>query len=60
LCIYLFIRMAKFGAPYGVRTGIHIGVDVLVNAVSPAWRRLLVSIALTLGAFFLESPLGDP
>src|SRR5690349_24875420 len=27
LCIYLFIWMAKFGAAYGVRTGIHVGVD---------------------------------
>ena len=52
LCIYLFIWMAKFGAAYGVRTGIHIGVDVLVNAVRPAARRLLVAIALSLGAFF--------
>ena len=24
LCIYLFIWMAKFGAAYGVRTGIHV------------------------------------
>ena len=28
LCIYLFVWMAKFGAAYGVRTGIHVGVDV--------------------------------
>lgn len=52
LCVYLFIWMAKFGAAYGVRTGIHIGVDVLVNAVGPAWRKALVTIALLLGAFF--------
>ena len=52
LCVYLFIWMAKFGAAYGVRTGIHIGVDVLVNAVRPALRRVLVSLALSLGAFF--------
>ncbi|HVY07531.1 MAG TPA: TRAP transporter small permease [Burkholderiales bacterium] len=52
LCIYLFIWMAKFGAAYGVRTGIHIGVDVLVNAVRPAWKRVLVTVALSLGAFF--------
>ena len=52
LCVYLFIWMAKFGAAYGVRTGIHIGVDVLVNAVRPAVRRWLVTIALSLGAFF--------
>ena len=52
LCIYLFIWMAKFGAAYGVRTGIHIGVDVLVNAVRQTLRRVLVTIALLLGAFF--------
>jgi C4-dicarboxylate transporter, DctM subunit len=33
LCIYMFIWMAKFGAAYGVRTGIHVGVDLLVNRV---------------------------
>ena len=52
LCIYLFIWMAKFGAAYGVRTGIHIGVDVLVANVGPAAQRRLVSIALLLGALF--------
>lgn len=52
LCIYLFIWMAKFGAAYGVRTGIHIGVDVLVNALRPGLRRVLVTVALSLGAFF--------
>lgn len=52
LCIYLFIWMAKFGAAYGVRTGIHIGVDVLVENVGPGARRWLVSLALSLGALF--------
>ncbi|HWQ37660.1 MAG TPA: TRAP transporter small permease [Burkholderiales bacterium] len=52
LCIYLFIWMAKFGAAYGVRTGIHIGVDVLVENVGPSARRALVTVALGLGAFF--------
>jgi len=28
--------MAKFGAAYGVRTGIHVGVDVLVRLLSPS------------------------
>ena len=28
LCIYMFVWVAKFGAAYGVRTGIHVGVDV--------------------------------
>ena len=32
LTIYLFIWMAKFGAAYGVRTGIHVGVDYVVNS----------------------------
>ena len=27
LCIILFVWMAKFGAAYGVRQGIHVGVD---------------------------------
>ena len=52
LCIYLFIWMAKFGAAYGVRTGIHIGVDVVVNAAGPRFKRVLVVLALALGAFF--------
>jgi C4-dicarboxylate transporter DctQ subunit len=30
-CIIMFVWMAKFGAAYGVRTGIHVGVDVLIN-----------------------------
>jgi C4-dicarboxylate transporter DctQ subunit len=52
LCIFLFIWMAKFGAAYGVRTGIHIGVDVLVNAATPRWRKRLIVAGLALGALF--------
>lgn len=52
LTIYLFIWMAKFGAAYGVRTGIHIGVDFLVNWVRPAIRQKLIITALSLGMFF--------
>lgn len=52
LCIFLFIWMAKFGAAYGVRTGIHIGVDLLVMHASPEWRKRLVVLALLLGALF--------
>jgi C4-dicarboxylate transporter DctQ subunit len=52
LCIIQFIWMAKFGAAYGVRTGIHIGVDLLVNQASPPWRRRLVGLGLALGALF--------
>jgi len=52
LCIYLFIWMAKFGAAYGVRTGIHVGVDLVVNHVGPRPRRALVLFGLLAGAFF--------
>jgi C4-dicarboxylate transporter DctQ subunit len=52
LTIYLFIWMAKFGAAYGVRTGIHIGVDFLVNWVRPSIRRKMVMTALSLGIIF--------
>ena len=52
LTIYLFIWMAKFGAAYGVRTGIHIGVDFVVNAARPSIKRLLVITAMLLGVIF--------
>jgi len=52
LTIYLFIWMAKFGAAYGVRTGIHIGVDFVVNAVRPSIKRILVIAAMSLGVTF--------
>ena len=50
--IYLFVWMAKFGAAYGVRTGIHVGVDVLINRLSDANRRKFVVIGLAAGALF--------
>ncbi|WP_020558655.1 TRAP transporter small permease [Thiofilum flexile] len=46
LCIILFVWMAKFGAAYGVRQGIHVGVDVLVNRLSADKRRLTTFFAL--------------
>ncbi len=52
LTIYLFIWMAKFGAAYGVRTGIHVGVDVLVRKLSPSRQRFFTFLSLSLGAFF--------
>jgi TRAP-type C4-dicarboxylate transport system permease small subunit len=52
LCIYLFVWMAKFGAAYGVRTGIHVGVDILVNRLRPEWRHRLVLFGLFCGALF--------
>ena len=52
LTIYLFIWMAKFGAAYGVRTGIHVGVDYVVNKLAGAKRRLLIITGITLGIIF--------
>ena len=48
----MFIWMAKFGAAYGVRTGIHVGVDVLIIRLNPAWRKRVVLFGLLGGALF--------
>jgi len=52
LCIFMFIWMAKFGAAYGVRTGIHVGVDVLVKRMPPPRRKAVVLFGLLCGALF--------
>ncbi len=52
LCIIMFVWMAKFGAAYGVRTGIHVGVDVLINRMSDSRRGKFVIFGLLAGALF--------
>jgi len=52
LCIYMFVWMCKFGAAYGVRTGIHVGVDVLVTRLPDDWRKKGVLGSLAGGALF--------
>jgi len=52
LATYMFVWMAKFGAALGVRTGIHVGVDVLVKRLGPAARRPVIVFALLCGALF--------
>jgi TRAP-type C4-dicarboxylate transport system permease small subunit len=52
LATYMFVWMAKFGAALGVRTGIHVGVDVLVKRLSPPARRPVIVFALLCGALF--------
>ena len=52
LATYMFVWMAKFGAALGVRTGIHVGVDVFVKRLTPAARRPVVVFALLCGALF--------
>ncbi|MDX9886086.1 TRAP transporter small permease [Thauera sp.] len=51
-CIILFVWMAKFGAAYGVRTGIHVGVDILINKLSGTSRAALIQIGLLCGVLF--------
>jgi TRAP-type C4-dicarboxylate transport system permease small subunit len=52
LSTYMFVWMAKFGAALGVRTGIHVGVDVFVNKLSPAARKPVIVFATLCGALF--------
>jgi C4-dicarboxylate transporter DctQ subunit len=52
LCIIMFVWMAKFGAAYGVRTGIHVGVDVLINRLSDSNRFRFIVFGLLAGALF--------
>lgn len=52
VCIIMFVWMAKFGAAYGVRTGIHVGVDVLINRLRPEVRGRFVLFGLFAGALF--------
>jgi C4-dicarboxylate transporter DctQ subunit len=52
LCIIMFVWMAKFGAAYGVRTGIHVGVDVLINRMTDKNRGRFVVLGLLAGALF--------
>jgi C4-dicarboxylate transporter DctQ subunit len=52
LCIIVFVWMAKFGAAYGVRTGIHVGVDVLINRMRDSVRAKFVVFGLLAGAAF--------
>jgi C4-dicarboxylate transporter DctQ subunit len=51
-CIYLFVWMAKFGAAYGVRQGIHVGVDILVERLEGNTRKLITVIAMSGGILF--------
>ena len=52
LCIIMFVWMAKFGAAYGVRTGIHVGVDVMINRLDDRNRAKFVIFGLLAGATF--------
>jgi len=51
-CIFMFVWMAKFGAAYGVRTGIHVGVDILAERLQGTARRTITIIAMSGGILF--------
>ncbi len=44
--VFLFAWMVLLGVPFGVKHTFHIGVDVLVRAVSPGTRKVLSLIAV--------------
>ena len=52
LATYMFVWMAKFGAALGVRTGIHVGVDIFINRLTPAARKPVIVFAMLCGALF--------
>lgn len=47
LTVFLFAWLVLMGASYAVKKHVHIGVDVVINAVSPATRKVLAIIAVT-------------
>ena len=52
LCLILFVWMAKFGAAYGVRTGIHVGVDLLLNKLTGRNHDVMIQLGLFAGVIF--------
>jgi C4-dicarboxylate transporter DctQ subunit len=46
LTVFLFAWLVLMGASYGVKKHLHIGVDVVLNMVSPLKRRILASLSV--------------
>ena len=46
LTVFLFAWLVLMGASYAVKKHIHIGVDVVVNAVSPVTAKILTILAV--------------
>lgn len=44
--VFLFAWLVLVGASYCVKTSAHLGVDLIINALSPAPRRLLALVAV--------------
>jgi C4-dicarboxylate transporter DctQ subunit len=50
--VFLFAWLVLMGMSYGVKKHVHIGVDVIINAVSPPVRKILAVIAVGLSLLF--------
>jgi C4-dicarboxylate transporter DctQ subunit len=47
MTVFLFAWLVLMGASYGVKKHIHIGVDVVINMVSPSTRRIMALISVS-------------
>ena len=52
LTVFLFAWLVLMGMSYGVKKHVHIGVDVVINAVSPGTKRVFAIIAIILSLIF--------
>ncbi len=50
--VFLFAWLVLMGMSYGVKKHVHIGVDVIINAVSESTRRVLAIISVGLSLAF--------
>lgn len=50
---YLFAWVVLIGAAHGVKAGIHLGIDVLVVKLPPAWCRWVTILAVCCCIFFV-------
>ncbi|MGB5452290.1 MAG: TRAP transporter small permease [Sedimenticolaceae bacterium] len=50
--VFLFAWLVLMGMSYGVKKHVHIGVDVVINAVSPGAKKLLAMVAVSLSLLF--------
>ncbi len=52
ITVFLFAWLVLMGASYAVKKHIHIGVDVVINMVSPSTRKILALLAVTASLAF--------
>jgi C4-dicarboxylate transporter DctQ subunit len=52
ITVFLFAWLVLMGASYAVKKHVHIGVDVVIQAVSPASRKVLALLAVTASLVF--------